>query len=166
MPAGIGAGAADPAQRAQHGLPGDVTTDHPGFRAPFEQQVQRVAELLAAAGEHGGVGRHDAFERGCHALADGGVLDHPPEVLRERGAWLQLFEQLLRTVADLSDLLPVDLLDDRVARGEVPVEGADRNSGALGDLLDADVRLTGRESVPGDGEQRLPVAAGVGPQRT
>src|SRR5690606_38948399 len=73
------------------------------------------------------------------------------------------FQEGSRVIAQWADLVAVDLFDQVLPGGEVPVEGAASHARALGDRVERD-RLSGGECLGGRGEQVLSVALGIGAQ--
>jgi EmrB/QacA subfamily drug resistance transporter len=84
---------------------------------------------------------------------------HPLGKRLIRGHALQEFVSLR---AQDVDLMPVHGLDQRLARGEMAVEGADANTGSAGDVLERHVCAPSGKRVGGRGEQEVAVAHGVG----
>src|SRR5205085_1559021 len=85
-------------------------------------------------------GRHQRTERVGHPVLRGRPVDeyrHPrSESLRRR----MLCEQLARARAQPLNLVLVDGLDQRLASGEVPVQGADAHSGLAGGYTGARIQ--------------------------
>jgi hypothetical protein len=75
-------------------------------------------------------------------------------------------EELAGSGNEHVDLVAVHRLDERVARGEVPVEGADADAGTSGDLLERDLGTLGREGLGGLREQVLAITDRVSTERT
>ena len=74
-------------------------------------------------------------------------------------------EQLVGALAEDVDLVAVHRLDERLARGEVPVQRADADAGVAGDVLEGDLGAAGGEGGGGGVDQELAVAHRVGAER-
>ena len=66
---------------------------------------------------------------------------------------------------DLVDVLGVDLLGERLPRGEVPVERSDPDAGPAGNLLERGVRTELGEDLPAGCGQLCPVPRGITAER-
>ena len=84
---------------------------------------------------------------------------HP---LGERLIRREVHKQFVGPLAQDIDLVPVHRLDERLARREVAVEGADANTGGAGDVLERHVGAPGSERLGGRGEEEISIADGVG----
>jgi hypothetical protein len=70
-------------------------------------------------------------------------------------------EKLFGAGPEAFDLVVVHRLDEGLPRWEMAVERADPNPRFLGDRVERDSSVAGRKGSCGDGNQVLPVAAGL-----
>jgi hypothetical protein len=84
----------------------------------------------------------------------------------ERFVGGEIREQTVGGRAQLLDLVPVGLDDQRAAVGEVPLQGADADPGPGGDRLECDLLALLGESRRRGIQQPVAVALRVGAQRT
>ncbi len=96
-----------------------------------------------------------------HALLGGDELDIGPQPAPQRIHGRGLALQLLRQIAELLDLAPVDRLEQSFAGGEVAVQRADADTGLSCDRFEARVRAAGAEDDLCRFENALPVANGI-----
>ena len=140
--------------RSMPSTPGRIV---PASAAAVDQVADRLLHPRVRRDEQVGVGGDDRLEVGGEALLAGDVGDEAPHPLGQRLVRRQRRAQLVGAVAEQVDVVPVDRLDQRVAVGVVPVERADADAGALGDLLQRGVDAARRRR-----PRRPPRAAGRG----
>ena len=102
------------------------------------------------------------MEEVVHRVLGAGERYESLEPCRERVGGRSAGEQRIG-FAELSDLVGVHRRDERLAGGEVAVQGADADTGVLGQGAHRRIRCGVGEELPGALEQSLAVAIGVGP---
>ncbi len=90
------------------------------------------------------------------------MADEELHPLGERLIRRKAREQLVRLFDQDLYLVTVDRLDQRVARGEMPVQRADADTGSAGDVLEGDLGAPGGERLGGCGEEEIAVPDRVG----
>jgi hypothetical protein len=90
----------------------------------------------------------------------GDLAEPEPEGLQ----WRVRFQECGREVDEVLDVVPVQLDDERLPAGEMPVERADADAGLPGDRAEG-CAARGGEGRTGGGQDALAVGAGVFPGR-
>ena len=90
------------------------------------------------------------------------MADEELHPLGERLIGRKAREQLVSLLDQDLYLVAVDRLDQRVARGEMPVQRADADTGSAGDVLEGDLGAPGGERLGGCGEEEIAVPDRVG----
>jgi len=136
-----------------------------GLLGPGQQALGRAPDDLAARADHLGVLAARRDERAGQAALGGQIVRQDAQPAGERFAGGWAVGQFLTLRADRADLSPEDFLLQVQAGGEVPVQGADPDSGPARDVLQRRVGAVFRERRGGRGQQALMAASRVRPHR-
>ena len=90
------------------------------------------------------------------------MVDEELHPLAKRLIRREALQQLVGPLAQDVDLAPVHSFDERLARGEMAVEGADAHAGSACDVLERHLGAPGGEGLSGGGQQEVAVAHRIG----
>ena len=99
-----------------------------------------------------------------HAALGGDIADEALHPFRQGDVGGMAARQIVGGGGKRFDLAPIDHLDQMLARGEVPVEGADPDAGPPCDLLQGGIDAMLGKDGGGDLQQPVAIAARIGAQ--
>jgi hypothetical protein len=151
----------------------EVGAHFAGGLGPGEQVGAGRAHRVARGVQLGGLVGERGHQGGAHAAEDAGAFDEQAQPCGERvrGAGLRLglglgLAEGCGACGEAVVVVADDGLDEGVAGGEVPVQGADSDVCAAGEVFERGLRAVFGEGEARFGEQAVVVAAGVGPHRS
>ena len=148
-------------QRTQDVFRADVVTNLAGRDRPVQKGGDCPSEPIERIGEQFRILVGGQRQRRRHALFCGNEFHIRAQPAPQRVDGLRLLLELFGQIGKLLHLAAVHRLEQRFARGEMPVKRADAHAGGARDRFEACVRAAGAENRLCRLEHTLAIADGI-----